>query len=147
MVAAATAPYKPRLVASEIELTRVGTSFTFETVAQVRESVGPSVELFWIIGRDNIAEIPRWKSPRRIVQAATIVAGGRPGTTVPERIPLWLAGKLIILDGPNLAVSSTELRDQAAQGILDPEWIPESVRAIIMREGLYGYPHTTLPKN
>jgi len=140
MTAAAVAPSAPRFVATDIELRRAGPSFTIDTLRQVRAAVGPDVELFWIVGRDNISDIPRWYQPEEIVALATVVVGGRPGTHAPEEVPPWLASRLIVLDGPNVGISSTEVREQARAGRIDPEVVPEPVRRIIARERLYGYP-------
>lgn len=140
MTRKAVEPYEPRFVPVNIELRRAGFSFTVHTIAEIRRLVGADVELFWVIGRDNVSEIPNWHRPRQLVALAAIVAGGRPGAELPEEVPAWLSPRLILLDGPNVAISSTRIREQAKMGILDPEALPEPVMRIIEREGLYGYP-------
>ena len=142
MTCAAVNPYSPRLVVSDVELKRPGPSYTYQTVQRIRTMLGNEAELFWIIGRDNIAEIPLWMEPERIVEEATVIAGGRPGVPLPDDIPGWLARRLIVLQGPDLPVSSTAIREHASRGIINPEWVPGPVSEIIRREGLYGYPRT-----
>ena len=143
MTCAAIEPFRPGFLASEIELERDGLSFTYQTVEEIRRLLGREAELFWIIGRDNIVEMPSWMEPHRILKEATVVAGGRHGVPMPDSIPDWLAEKLIVLDGPDLDVSSTDIRSKVGQGVIDPERVPEGVAQIIKREGLYGYPGTT----
>lgn len=134
------APFTPRFVAKDLELRRVGYSYTVDTLAEVRAVVGAHVELFWIIGRDNVSEIPSWSRPRELVALATIIAGGRPGVEPPNAIPSWLASRIVLLDGPDVDVSSTRIREQVRDGILDEENLPRPVVEIIKRERLYGYP-------
>ena len=140
MTRQAVAPYEPRFVPVNIELRRKGYSFTAQTLSEIRRLVGAEVALFWVIGRDNVAEIPNWYRPRELVALATIVAGGRPGAELPPEMPSWLSPRLILLDGPQVNLSSTRIRKQVRVGVLDPEALPEPVIRIIERERLYGYP-------
>ena len=139
MTRAAVMPFAPRFVAVDIELTRAGPSYTARTLQQIRSHVAPDAELYWIIGRDNVGDIPKWHMPEEIARLATLVAGGRPGSRVPDDLPQWLSSRLVNLDGPDVPVSSTHIRDQIARGVLDKDAIPEAVAQIIAREGLYGY--------
>ena len=139
MTEAAVRPLVPRFVAVDIELRRRGLSFTVQTLRQIREHVPPEAELYWIIGRDNVADIANWHMPEQIVALATVVAGGRPGAPIPSAPPEWLTSRLVTLDGPDVPISSTQIRTQLAGGFLDREAIPEGVAQIIAREGLYGY--------
>lgn len=140
MTRQAVEPYQPRFVPVNIELRRKGPSYTVHTLGEVRRLVGGDVSLFWVIGLDNVAEIPNWYHPQELVALATIVAGGRPGAELPGHIPSWLSGRLIFLDGPAVAISSTHIREQARMGILDPSSLADPVIRIIQRERLYGYP-------
>jgi len=139
MTCAAVAPFMPRFVAVDLELRRGGFSFTVDTLAEIRARVSAEVELFWIIGRDNVREIPTWYRPEELTALATIVAGGRPGASIPQEVPPWLSTRLILLDGPDVAISSTHVREQVGKGILDADALPEPVRRIIARERLYGH--------
>ncbi len=139
MTRAAVEPYAPRFAVTDIELRRDGPSYTVETLRQIRDTVEPDTELFWIVGRDNLVELPHWYEPRRIVEYATIIAGGRPGEHVPDDLPDWFRERLILLDGPAVDVSSTRIREQAAKGMIDLTDVPETVVQIIQSNGLYGY--------
>jgi len=145
MTRAAVEPYAPRFAATDIELQRDGPSYTVETLRQIRDAVGCETELFWIVGRDNLDEIPQWYQSRRIVEYVTIIAGGRPGERVPDDLPDWFCARLLLLDGPTIDVSSTRIREQAASGVIDLMSVPEPVARIIQSRGLYGYtaPNTT----
>jgi nicotinate-nucleotide adenylyltransferase len=108
----------PAFEVSAIELERAGPSYTAVTLAALRERT--YAELFLILGADSLADLPRWYQAARVVALAQIVAVGRPGAPAElERVALalpGLAGRLTWLDGPNLSISSTQLRERAAAG-------------------------------
>jgi nicotinate-nucleotide adenylyltransferase len=123
--------------APQIEVTgieaRIGTNFTFETVAWLRQRC-PRVHFVWIMGADNLATFNHWRCWRNIVASVPIAVIDRPGWT-------WSAmhspaGALlsryrydeincssfatatppafVFLHGPRSALSSTALRAEAA---------------------------------
>jgi nicotinate-nucleotide adenylyltransferase len=139
---AAVEPYLPRFSAVDIELRRGGRSYTVDTLQQIRDAVNPDVELFWIVGRDNLSEFPRWHEPKRIVELATVLAGGRPGAAPPSDMPDWFRKRLMLLDGPDVDISSTGIRASLAQGVIPPDALPAPVAEAIVRHGLYGFPQS-----
>ena len=139
MVTAAAQPYAPLFVPKDIELKREGFSYTADTVAQIRDIVGPETEIYWIIGIDNVGQIPHWYRPREICETVMIAAGGRPGSQLPDDLPDWLSSRLVRLNGPDLDISSTAIREEAARGIIDPAKVPPGVADVIRREKLYGF--------
>jgi len=66
---------EPLLEMSDYDLTRAGPSYTVDTVAHFRAQVGPTVELFWIIGADSLAELTTWRRPAELVDACERVVG------------------------------------------------------------------------
>lgn len=51
----------PKFAPWDIDLARAdGPSYAIDTV-RVAEARWPGAELFWIIGEDNVADLPRWK--------------------------------------------------------------------------------------
>ena len=49
------------------ELERPGASYTVDTIEQLAARMGGDVQLYFIIGLDALAELGRWKEPRRLV--------------------------------------------------------------------------------
>jgi nicotinate-nucleotide adenylyltransferase len=139
MVRASMSSHAPRFVPVDLELRRAGFSYTVDTLAGIAQHVGTGVSLHWIIGRDNVALLPTWHRAEDICSLATIVAGGRPGKTIPPDLPDWFLNRLVILDGPDIAVSSTDIRDCAARGLIREDLIPRSVAKSILEHQLYGY--------
>ena len=58
-----------RIEASDLELKREGVSYTYETVAQVREMY-PEARLYLLMGTDMFLSFHQWRNPERIWKSA-----------------------------------------------------------------------------
>ena len=132
----------PHFELCRIEVDRVGPSYTVDTLAELRDLEGPTAELFFIVGMDSLAEIPTWYQPARIVELARLVAIARGGYAVYDppllepRIP-DARERITLLPGPELTISSSDLRARVAAGLPIRYQVPESVEAYIRSQGLY----------
>jgi nicotinate-nucleotide adenylyltransferase len=133
MVAVATAGH-PAFAPSDIELRRDGPSYTVDTLTEwLRES--PADALFVIVGSDTFAEMPSWKEPERVFALCTVAVVGRPGDA-----PFGArsrAGRVVAVEGPGLAISSTEVRQRVATGRSVRYLVPEAVADYVVKRGLY----------
>lgn len=124
---------------SPIEIERSGPSYTVTTLEALRDTLGG--ELFFILGADALADLPRWRAASRIVELARIVAVGRPGfaldSAVTDRALPGLAARLTRIEGPLLDISSTALRRRAAAGRPIRYQTPDPVVQYIAEKGLY----------
>ncbi|MDD2876823.1 MAG: nicotinate-nucleotide adenylyltransferase [Acidiphilium sp.] len=68
-----------RIVATAIE-SSLGTRFTADTVAGLRRRF-PRVRFVWLMGADNLAQLPLWDRWRAIVHAVPLAVLPRPGET------------------------------------------------------------------
>ncbi len=68
-----------RVIATDIERV-LGTRFTADTLAKLRRSF-PRASFTFVIGADNLVQLPRWKSWRRIAASTPIAVLPRPGWT------------------------------------------------------------------
>jgi nicotinate-nucleotide adenylyltransferase len=133
MVAAATAGH-PAFVPSDIELRREGPSYTVDTLTQwLRES--PDDALFVIVGSDTFAEMPSWKDPERVFALCTVAVVARPGEA--SREARAGSARAVTVDGPGLAISSTEVRQRLAAGRSVRYLVPEAVADYVVKRGLY----------
>lgn len=66
----------PRIRVSDIER-EIGSAHTVDTVATLRARY-PGVRFVWIIGADNLVQIPRWKQWRRLFRRVPIAVFPRP---------------------------------------------------------------------
>jgi nicotinate-nucleotide adenylyltransferase len=124
---------------SAIELERPGRSYSVDTLAELRGAgLG---ELHFILGADAAIGFPDWRSVERILDLAQLVVVGRPGTTLDvaalvQRLP-GLGGRLTLLEGPRLNISSSELRRRVGAGQPIRYHTPDAVVAYIAARGLY----------
>lgn len=131
---------------STVDLDRPGPSFTSDTLERLHELLrrahGEPVEIFFIVGQDAINELSTWYRPERVLEQATLVAFKRPGIeTIPldviaKRLPT-AAERIIQLDGPELRLSSSELRARAESGLPLRYLVPDRVCEYIADTRLY----------
>lgn len=122
-----------------MEIERPGPSYTVDTLETLHAAgVG---DLHFIVGADAAADLYRWHAAGRIVALARIVVVGRPGfaldqTAIGHRLP-GLNARLILLEGPGLDVSSSELRRRIAAGQPIRYQTPQTVVEYIAEHRLY----------
>lgn len=122
---------------SDLELQRDPPSYSVDTLRDVKERI-PTAELYFIIGTDQLAVFDTWKEPEEVARLAHLVvitrggeAGGAESVTCPvdvsyERVPVT-----------RIELSSTRIRERVRAGLSVRYLVPEPVRRIIEREGLY----------
>jgi nicotinate-nucleotide adenylyltransferase len=123
-----------RVEASDIEIRRGGSSYTVDTLQELRRE-DPEVELHLVLGSDAAAGLDTWERAEALGDLCRIVVVDRPGasTDVPggfdvERVNV-----------PRLEVSSTELRARAGAGRSLRFLVPEGVIALVRERDLYGF--------
>ena len=125
-----------RFASSRLEIDRAGLSYTVDTVRQL---AGQGETLALMIGGDSLAGFPTWREARAIAETVRLVVYRRPGDRVRlGDLPGWLAAAVTVVDGPPLDVSSSAIRARVAAGQTVRYLVPDGVREIIGREGLYG---------
>lgn len=106
------------------ETRRAGKSYTVDTLRQFRQELGDDTDLFWLIGSDNLPQLPTWHEHHELLALATLVTYPRAGfpidpaqlaaidLTRDERDSI-LANQLAVApDG----VNATQIRHQLARG-------------------------------
>jgi len=123
-----------------IEVERPGPSYTVDTLTTLRKQLGGEARLFFILGRDTLAELPLWKEPEKLIQLCRLVVAPRLGskdlkhleTSLPE-----LPGKVIQLDIPVIGISSSDIRQRVSQGLSIRYWVPAEVEKYIAEQKIY----------
>ena len=127
---------------STIEIDRPGPSYTVDTLRKLNNEYVELAELYFIIGWDNLPDLPRWKDPARIIEYCHLVALPRPGYFLPDldaldkEIP-GLLKRIIIMERPEMDVSATEIRERVAKGLDINKLVPEAVERYIKENELY----------
>ena len=132
---------------SDIELARLGPSYTIDTVRELAR-LHPGDSFFFIIGADTVGELPTWREAARLLEEVRVVVVNRPGydlerglATVAKALGESAAQGLRerIVEMPPQPVSSTEVRRLIRDKV--PGWqahVPAGVASIIESERLYG---------
>ena len=133
-----------RLALSTIEMERPGLSYTVDSISQLLdERAGDTLIL--LMAADSLAQIDSWREPDRLLQLVEWGIGPRPGSSLPDAAQLAArfgnaAGRIHLLDGPALAVSSTAIRSRVAAGRTIRYLVPRAVEELIAARGLYRPP-------
>lgn len=143
--------------ASDIELTRGGRSYTFDTLTALR-GLEPTSQFFFITGADAFAEVATWRRYPEVLDLAHFVVIARPGTpleAIRTRLPALeprlvdcsaAAGEIVqqarqpsifLVHAATPAVSSTEVRRRVAAGEPLDGLVPAAVEHYIGRHHLY----------
>lgn len=123
------------LESSSMEIDRGGESYTADTLAQLHEA-DPTAELFLIIGWDVAQVLTTWERWEEVQRLATLVVVNRPGSPHPRH--LTEAGwRVVEVTVPNLEISSSDLRERAAEGRSLDYLIPEAGVRCIRTRGMY----------
>lgn len=138
MVAAAAAGLD-RIEPSRVEIDRGGPSFTVETVEELLRQAGqPPPEVFLVVGADLVPSLPTWERVGDLQRLVTLVVVSRPHS--PELVtngpppPGWRVARV---EGGDVDVSSSEVRDLLARGAPVDGLVPPGVIRCIRRRDLY----------
>jgi nicotinate-nucleotide adenylyltransferase len=124
-----------RFAISTTELERPAPSYTVDTL----EALSTEGDLFLILGADAARDLPRWRSPERVRELATIVVARRaPRVEIGVPLAEWNVPAVIQLDTPLMDVSARELRERAARGRSLRYLVPDAVWRYIEEHHLYG---------
>lgn len=127
---------------STMEIERPGPSYTVDTIAELKASLAPEDELYFMLGWDILPELPKWREPARLIQLCHLVAIPRIGYRVPDLIPLekdipGITERTIVLGGPIINISATIIRERVAAGQSIKHLVPPAVEKYIKANGLY----------
>ncbi len=132
---------QPCFEVSDVELRRSGISYTYDTVLELKKQY-PGCEMYFIIGADSVPQLSTWHNIYELLQEVTFVAVARPGYAEAfAEARKYFGGlgeeKIMLLKMPELAVSSTDIRERVKNGEPVDGMVPEAVRDYIMQKGLY----------
>jgi nicotinate-nucleotide adenylyltransferase len=146
-------------LASDLELSRPGPSFSVDTLRLLHAAGWRASQLFFITGVDAFGEIATWRDYPALLDEGHFVVVTRPGHSadaLPDRVPALaarfvrsddraaldrvLAGdspRIILVEADTTAVSSTEIRRRVQAGDPIHDCVPVPVARHIARHRLY----------
>lgn len=123
-----------------LEVERPGPSYTVDTLTMLRKQLGSEASLFFILGRDTLAELPLWKEPEKLIQLCRLVVAPRLGSKDLKHLETAIPGlldKVIQLDMPVIGISSSGIRQRIAQGLPIRYLVPAEVEKYITEQKIY----------
>jgi len=131
----------PYFEISPIEINRPGPSYSVDTMAILREEMGPNVELYFIMGVDSLAGILTWHKPEELIKLCKIIAVNRPGYGVDiDALNSLIPGikeQVIFIKAPEIGISSTEIQQRVREGLPIRYLVPPEVERYIYENKLY----------
>lgn len=126
---------------SPMEILRDGLSYTLDTMNQLENKFGADTELFFIIGADSMADLPKWHKSKELVAKVHFIATTRPGIKVDlEEVKNFFgddAKNIFQVAVPGMEISSTDIRERVKSGRSIKYFVPEVVEEYILKENLY----------
>ncbi len=132
----------PHFKLSTLEIERAGPSYTVDTIAELRDRLSTEDELFFVLGWDNLAELPQWREPSRLIKMCYLVAVSRPGSPRPDLKALeasipGVSQRVMLMDKLKIDISASTIRERVAQGLSVRHLVPELVNRYIKEHKLY----------
>lgn len=129
---------------STLELERGGVSYTVETLRLIAQRQ-PADELFLLMGADSLHELVTWREPAEICSLSIPVVVHRASSPEPDFAVLekLVSPERLVkirshqVEMPIIDLSSTDLRQRAAQGKSLRYRTPRAVEKYIQTQGLY----------
>ena len=115
------------------EIKRGGVSYTIDTLHDYARRF-PQAELFYLVGADNVATLPKWREATELSRLAEFVAIPRPGQP-PVSFPPPFRGRM--LTGFPFGVSSSQIRARVKAGLPIDPLVPPPVAEAIRNYRLY----------
>lgn len=120
-----------------LELERDSVSFAVDTLEQLHRRM-PGARFDWIIGDDNLADLPKWKDFDRLFDLTRFVVLTRndppPSTALRPRFE---AGSIVFAKNATVPISSTRIRELLRAGAPVDGLVDPLVSRYIHHYGLY----------
>jgi nicotinate-nucleotide adenylyltransferase len=112
------AKQNPKIVVSDMEITRGGLSYTVDTLGEL-QMVYPG-EYWFIMGADALKGFADWKNPQRILRQCRLAVAARP-PIVHEEVLLgledYVKARVDIVEMPLIDASSSDIRVKVQRGM------------------------------
>lgn len=127
-------------VVSDYEITKESSSYTVDTMGWLKEKYPEETEFYFILGADELRDLPHWKEPQKLLTLCKMIAVTRPHINFSLR---QLAGifkqpqNIETLGTPEMQLSATDIRNRIKNGVTIRYMVPDAVLEFIKKEGLY----------
>jgi nicotinate-nucleotide adenylyltransferase len=110
-----SAAHNPRFEVTRTETDREGTSYTFDTLAELKREYckdGNKTEFIYITGTDALDKVFSWKHAEQVIKMTSFAVIARDGIKADKTVKKIKkhGGRVYLIDMPPVNVSSSELR-------------------------------------
>lgn len=131
-----------KFVYSDLEIQRTGTTYTSDTLEELHQRY-PNTVFYFIMGADSLFAVDSWHKPEEIFKKAVLLVGNR--MDVPEEklqqqisyLEKHFCGQIHLIDMPDIAISSREVRKRKESNLPIRYYVPEEVYKYIEAHQLY----------
>lgn len=134
----------PRLAVERWDLDREGPSYTYDTVKWATGHYGPDIDLYWLIGADNVAKLMDWHRIDELLALCRFLVFPRGALHGPAleaaldaAIPADRRARVSALAMEPIGISSTEIRSRAREGERLAEVMPRLTALYLERYNCY----------
>jgi nicotinate-nucleotide adenylyltransferase len=111
------------------------------TLLPLLEKSYPEAQLWWLIGSDSLRDLPGWEKPQKLIELCRLAVLERPGVVVnwaelKTAVPK-IETAIDLLGGPQLNLSSTDIRRWARASYSIRHLLPAAVLQYIEANALY----------
>jgi len=111
------------------------------TLLPLLQQFYPEAQLWWLIGSDSLRDLPTWYKPQELIRLCRLAVLPRPSVVVDwDGLQTAVPGIKTAVDmlaGPQLNLSSTDIRQWAKAGYSIRHLLPTAVQQYIETTGLY----------
>lgn len=134
--------YTPEFEISLVDVERPGPHYSVDT-AHAFKDIFEDAHLYFIMGTDALADLPNWLRPNEILKLCMVAVMKRPGfdysSIINGGLLPELADRCVLLEGPELAISSSSLLIGLHQGKDVTNMLAPGVLEYIKREKIYNF--------
>ena len=136
-MACAAVASDPRFAVSTVDLDRPAPSYTVDTLRLIHEQVAADAQLYFILGVDSLLTFGHWYQPEEIIRLARLAVITRPGYTLDlaslDRQLPGLAAASDVIEGVQVGISATDLRQRLQSGASVRYYVTEPVWSLLQR--------------
>jgi nicotinate-nucleotide adenylyltransferase len=130
---------------SDHELQKSEPSYTLETARQFQADYGSDTLVYWLIGADNVDDLPRWYRIAELIDECNLSVmyrGGCPPPDFGKFADIWGIQRVEklqrnVVETPLIDISSTEIRNRLAAGRDVTKMLSPLVADYIREHNLY----------